>query len=258
MDNKNNLYWCDYCSTNTIDNEGNEGVEYYGCYSQQAYVKHIKTPKHLKAKSNILEGVVCDKCSKTFTAEGYAIHEKRNKPLWECYKTTDLAKMTCNNFSVGKKRYESVEHFKIPKRKQKRVKVGSYSPVTNSTRQPNTKGGKQRVSKSLEDADQVTSDDTDTEEQDIIEIAKYIKLYKESKKKRQQEEQEELKKLGLDDTKTEIIKNKNALNDDEVDITERPQFDEICDNCSLPINYDYPTKLLDNWGIDTCPCSDDD
>ena len=271
MDNKQNLYWCDYCYTNTIDNEGVEGVEYYGCYSQQAYVKHIKTPKHLKSKSLSGEGVVCDKCSKTFTAEGYAIHKKRNKPLWECYKTREITQMTCNNFCLGKKRYESVEAYKksLNKPKQKRTAVGKFSPITNTIRPPNGYGKekpKELISCSNCNGALFTSQ-YDTKFlnlhntfvckcEDDVKMKQETKIEKDAENNGYIDEKDKYKLMDSMKEKTVLkIKNPDALNDDELDFTEKPIFDDICDICYLGINYgQYPIKIINKWEIDTCAC----
>ena len=249
------LYWCDVCSVRTIDNEGNEGKEYYSCYSAQAWIKHIKSSKHIKQiklnESLTVEegGVKCEHCSKIFTAESYALHEARNKSLWDCYKTTDISKMTCNNFNVGKKRYESVEQYRESKNKpkQKRVKVGSFSPVTQTTRQPNTKGGRKKESTSSVTI--VSDEEEDTTEQDLLEIEQIKKQFYIDKAQRLKDKEE----IG----EVKIIKGLE-LTIEEIDFTERPQFDENCDDCGLPINYDISINIINKWEIDTCACEETD
>jgi len=270
------LYWCDVCSVRTIDNKGNEGKEYYSCYSAQAWIKHIKSSKHIKQiklnESLTVEegGVKCEHCSKIFTTESYALHEARNKSLWDCYKTTDISKMTCNNFNVGKKRYESVEQYRESKNKpkHKRVKVGSFSPVTQTTRPPNTKGGRKKESTSSVTI--VSDEEEDTTEQDLLEIEQIKKQYYIDKARRQEqldkEEAKEKKKLDKNPSLkrlTETIKSVEIvkgleLTIEEIDFTERPQFDENCDDCGLPINYDTPINLINKWEIDTCACEETD
>lgn len=253
------LYWCDVCSVNLVDCEGNEGKEYYSCYSTQAWIKHIKSSKHIKQiklnESLTVEegGVKCKHCSKTFTTEGYVLHEERNKSLWDCYKTTEIAKMTCNNFCVGKKRYESIEEYKQPKKKEKRTKVGSFSPVTQTTRPPN------KNKKSL--LDYVEESNEDTEEQDKLDVeaiklkmTKELRVFNDDTKKWEYKSNPDYD----ENIKMRIIKNEDALSGDELDYTERPQFEEDCDDCGLPINYDVPIKILDRWEIDTCCCEETD
>lgn len=246
------LYWCDMCSINTVDNEGNEGKEYYSCYSAQAWLKHIKSSKHIK-QTKLNEsltkeegGVKCEHCSKTFTSDAYVHHEARNKSLWECYKTSEIDKMTCNNFNVGKKRYESIEQYKESKNKpkQKRCKVGSFSPVTQTTRPPNTPGGRKKESITI-----VSDEEEDTTEQDRLEIEQIKKQYYIDKAKRLEEEA----LIGKAEIKPGI-----ELTIEEIDYTERPQFDENCDDCGLPINYDVPINILNKWEIDTCDCEETD
>ena len=248
---RNNLFWCDLCNVSIIDGEGKEVKEYYSCYSAQAWLKHIRSAKHKKQveyHNNLTEedgGIKCKYCSQTFTKEGYEHHEERNKPLWECYKTTEVAKMTCNNFCVGKKRYSSIKEYKEPKIKQKRVKVGCFSPVTQTTRPPNTKGGKKKEYISITSS----SDEEDTTEQDLIEIEQLKKQYYIDKQKRLEEEA----LIGKAEIKPGI-----ELTIEEIDYTERPQFDEVCDDCALPINYDVPLNIINKWEIDTCDCEETD
>ena len=269
------LYWCDVCSVNTVDCKGNEGKEYYSCYSGQAWIKHIKSSKHIKQiKLNesltVAEGgVKCKHCSKTFTTDGYVLHEERNKSLWDCYKTTEIDKMTCNNFCVGKKRYESIEEYKQPKKKEKRVKVGSFSPVTQTTRPPNTKGGRKKQSITIISNSDSDSEE-DTTEQDLLEIEQLKKQYYIDKAQKQEqkdkEEAEEKKKLDnnpylkrlMESVDNVEIKRGLELTIEEIDYTERPQFDEDCDDCGLPINYDVSINIINKWEIDSCCCEETD
>ena len=268
------LFWCDVCSVTAVDNEGNESKGFYSCYSAQAWIKHIKSAKHtkqIKLNESLTkgQGVVCGECSKTFTKEGYAVHQERNKPLWDCYKTTEIGNMTCNNFCVGKKRYENIIEYKESKHKpkQKRVKVGSFSPVTQSTRPPNTKGGKKKQSVSIVSDDEDTQE---TEEQDLLEIEQLRKQYYIDKARKQEQldkdEANEKKKLKNNPSlkrltesvkSVEIVKGLE-LTIEEIDYTERPQFDECCDDCSLPVNYDIPINILNKWEIYTCSCEETD
>ena len=64
-----------------------------------------------------------------------------------------------------------------------------------------------------------------------------------------------LHKINTDKIKNEIVLNDN--NDIEWE-TERPQFDDFCNTCSLAINYTYPIKIIDKWDIRTCACTDSD
>tara|TARA_R110000868_G_C10762656_1_gene754035 strand:- start:26 stop:883 length:858 start_codon:yes stop_codon:yes gene_type:complete len=276
--NRNNLFWCDICNVNTIDNEGLEGVDFFSCYSSQSWIKHLKTPKHIKQQELTKslsgdEGKVCGECSKKFTAEGYAIHKKRNKPLWDCYKTTEIKKMTCNNFCIGKKRYESIEAYKksLNKPIQRRTPVGKFSPITQTIRPPNGYGKEKPKPKELitcsscKGALFTSQYDTKFLElhntfvckcEDDIKVKQETKIEKDDENNGYIEEKDKYKLL--DSMKEDFclkIKNKDALNDDEVDITEKPIFDDICDMCSLGINYgQYPIKIINKWEIDTCAC----
>jgi len=256
MMKQNNLYWCDHCSITTLDSEGVEGVEYYGCYSQQAYAKHIKTPKHLKSKSLIVDGVTCDECNKTFTVEGYATHKERNKSLWECHKTKEIANMTCNNFCLGKKRYESVNGYKasLNQPKKRRTPVGKFSPITKTIRPPN--GYAKQKQKELIRCGECNGA-LFTSQYDF----KFLKLHNtficlcDETVKLKQETKIEKDATDADDAAAAAAD--AAADADGVDITERPQFEESCDTCCLPINYHVPIKIINKWDIDTCECEDD-
>ena len=310
------LFWCDVCSVTAVDSEGNESKGFYSCYSAQAWIKHIKSAKHtkqIKLNESLTkgEGVVCGECSKTFTKEGYALHEERNKPLWDCYKTTEIEKMTCNNFCVGKKRYESLIEYKGSKNKpkQSRTAVGKFSPVTNTIRPPNGYG-KQKpkeliVCNSCNGAlftsqydkkflllhntficecddeikyKQETKIEKDAENNGYIDeknkekvkdtMKKTNRIFNESTKKWEYKKNHNYippsTKIEKDENGKIIketgfrIKDSIKLTIEEIDITERPQFDECCDDCSLPINYDVPINILNKWEIDTCSCEETD
>ena len=62
-----------------------------------------------------------------------------------------------------------------------------------------------------------------------------------------QEEKKETKKVSDD-----------RLSDDDLEQTEKPTFDEFCDDCSLPINYNYSVKICKLWDIETCGCPTED
>ena len=161
--------------------------------------------------------------------------------------------MTCNNFSIGKKRYESIEAFKKSKNKPKqtRTAVGKFSPVTNTIRPPNGYGKEPKkeliICSNCNGALFTSQYDT-----------KFLNLHDtficlcddniKSKIETKYEEEEE-SKLSWG-TKGDIT----PLDDNEVSYTEKPQFEDLCDGCSLPINYDIPIKIINKWEIDTCAC----
>jgi len=269
---RNNLFWCDMCSVMIIDHKGNEANEFYGCYSAQAWIKHIKSVKHTKqTKLNQcltvdseggLEGlgVVCDQCNLTFTKEGYSIHEKRNKPLWDCYKTTELASWTCNNFCVGKKRYQNLDEYKESKNKpkQKRAKVGTYSPVTETTRPPNIKGGKEKtkglVAEKGDDDYYITCkkckgafNDTNYFDKDfVIKFNTFLCECPDSEPESDDRDDDELPgiKLTIDDI-------------DDIDYTQRPTYYDYCLDCNYGIReMDASKNIYNKWDMEYCECSE--
>ena len=121
----------------------------------------------------------------------------------------------------------------------------------------------------------IVSDDDDaptqaTAEQDLLEIEQLRKQYYIDKARKQEQldkdEANEKKKLKNNPSlkrltesvkSVEIVKGLE-LTIDEIDYTERPQFDECCDDCTLPVNYDIPINILNKWEIDTCLCEETD
>ena len=79
---KRDLFWCDHCAKKGVDSNGNDTVNWYGCYTSQHYSKHKKTKKHIAsvAKDEREEiSITRNKCNEKFSEEGFANHEKRNK-----------------------------------------------------------------------------------------------------------------------------------------------------------------------------------
>ena len=263
MKQQNNLYWCDHCSITTIDSEGVIGSGFFGCYNVQKWVSHLKTAKHTKQLDLIKslpaeEGVVCDECSKTFTIDGYATHKNRNKHLWECStKTREITQMTCNNFCVGKKRYESVEAYKasLNPPKQRRTPVGKFSPITQTIRPPN--GYRKEKPKDLIVCNSCNGA-LFTSQYDT----KFLNLHNTFVCKCEddiKEKQETKYEKDDDDAAASSDAASDASADaDGVDITQKPQLDDICYNCSLPVNYDVPIKIIKKWEIDICECFSED
>ena len=228
------LYWCDWCFNKKLDVNSNELFNtFFGCTTQQQYVRHLQTNKHIKScLEGGVEGSKCKYCNKIFSAEGYEVHCKRNESLWKLQRCGAYKQLKCNNFSSGCKRYESFEQYLIDndpnKPKQHRTKVGNISPITNQPRKKNGKT-KQSISESSYDSDQ--SDDAATEDTP---------------------------------TKANLFKRLNDgvhLTIEEIECEERPQFEDYCLHCSKPINF-QDLGISDNlcWKFDikTCVCSDSD
>ena len=138
------LYWCDKCYKENIDENEITKRIYFSCYSNQQWASHLKSKKHLKFCKEVEEDndkVLCKFCDKSFTKEGYEIHSKRNNKLWELKNRGGYKNLKCNNFFTNAKRYETLEDYIAGvdpnKPKLKRTKVGKYSPITCSVREPN-------------------------------------------------------------------------------------------------------------------------
>ena len=214
------LYWCDCCSNKKLDMETNKLYDsYFNCNTQNNYVRHLSTAKHLETIKNIekdSENILCKHCNINYTEDGYEVHKKRNAKLWMFKKGGALKKQKCNNFYIGSHRFESLDdQMAFSNRpKQKRTAVGKFSPVTGDVR---TKNKKQKP------VDFISSDEEE-EEKLVIEYKGDI----------------------------------TPSTDDEVDYTEKPQLDEYCNSCGLGINYTYPIKIIEKWDIKHCECTDSD
>tara|TARA_R110000744_G_scaffold26155_6_gene64567 strand:+ start:1396 stop:2205 length:810 start_codon:yes stop_codon:yes gene_type:complete len=263
------LYFCDLCYIDKIDEDDTNKRRYFTCYTNQQWAKHLKSKKHCIMKAKVEEGedvVKCKKCTKSFTERGYEEHEKRNKKMWEMDD-----KMKCNNFTTGKHRFKSFDamiNFKL--NKPTRTKVGKVSPITNSTRRPNITKNKTREYRKLEKI---------AEEKKKLEDEKYETCIKCNGAFNDTNycDKEFVKKFNtilcecpdtppaspindIDNSVEELnveIKQSIELTIEEIDMTEKPIFDEWCD-CGKPINYDIPINIINKWDIETCECESDE
>lgn len=255
----NSLWWCDKCyktKYNPINDELYN--EYFSCYTTQHMIQHRTSKKHItqeeliKSLSNGESGSDsredCKRCKQSFTKEGYAIHKQRNKPLWDMKDLghSEVSKMSCNNFFVGlSKRYHSISAWKDSKKPKgivKRCKIGQNG------RTKNKKKG-EVVEEDLEE--EISTEDEELEAEEIINrMTKTLRI------KNEETNKWEYKPNPAYDSsiKSAVIKNKDRLEEKWACLTEKPQLDEICDNCSLGINTEYPIKLLEKWEIKSCGC----
>jgi hypothetical protein len=194
---------------------------FFSCYTNQQFCRHINTAKHKANKDKVEkdpENIKCKYCNKSFTPEGYAVHEERNKELWKFKKLGSYKDIKCNNFSNKHKRYESFKDYQLGtdpnKPIQKRTKVGKYSPVTQSVRPPN------KNKKLL--LDYVEETNEDTEEQDKLDVeaiklkmTKELRVFNDDTKKWEYKSNPDYD----ENIKMRIIKNEDALSGDELDKT---------------------------------------
>ena len=227
------LYYCDWCYKDYANQEGEVEQIYFSCYSNQQWASHLQTKKHIKnclEVKTIEEGSKCIYCNKTFTTKGYEVHSKRNESLWKLQRCGAYKQLKCNNFFIGSKRYESFEQYLIDndpnKAKQNRTKVGQISPITN---QPRKKNGstKQSISESSYESDQ-SEEEVDTPRKENL---------------------------------CERLNDGLHLTIEEIEVDEKPQFEDYCVACYKPINYEdlgISANILDKFDIITCFCSDSD
>ena len=86
MSNKSKeLYWCDRCFNDYVEDEEEIKRTYFSCSSNQKWAKHLTTNKHIKNVKKVEDSsdcILCKFCNKNFSNEGYEIHKKRNTKLW--------------------------------------------------------------------------------------------------------------------------------------------------------------------------------
>ena len=236
MNLTDNMYWCDVCNSSHIGNNDEITTRYYETNQKQKFQQHIRSKKHIKMTGALeaLTTIKCDHCNRKFTEEGYLIHTKRNEPLWKLKKLgiASIINMGCNNFNVGKRRYKSIDEFisktAPDKPKQRRAKVGKISPISGMCRPPNKPNRTIEPSVSIDEPPSTSPDDLDCDEEPNLVL-----------------------KIRNDD-----ISQKDEL---LIDLygTKLP-FDDTCDSCYNPINYEYSCKLLNKLDIDVCNCDDTD
>ena len=257
---KRDLFWCDHCAKKCVDGNGNDTLNWYGCYISRDYSKHKKTKKHIAslAKDERDEiSITCNKCNEKFSEEGFANHEKRNKELWGFHKIGMLKGMTCNNFTEDKKRYGSMKEVRSSrdsKPKQKRVKVGKLSPITGLVRQKN------KPNNFVETYDEdyyicktcshMVNDTTlkYSDNELMNKVNKIMCLCKSL---------DNNIKMDIED-KVTIKCNDDELTEDDYVLIDKYgsklYFEDYCDTCLLPINYDYNDTIINHLDIDTCCC----
>lgn len=264
------LYWCDKCFKDVVDENDSINRIYFSCYSNQQWASHLKSKKHIKFCKLVEEDdekVLCKHCNKDFTNEGYKIHKERNNKLWDLQNRGGYKHLKCNNFFTKAKRYENLEDYMAgtdPNRpKLKRTKVGKISPITNCIREPN-KTEKAQSHNELEDdliickkCDKVLTNDSNyTDKQlkdyfnkDMCEcIIETIIEKKESIKPT-------IEKPFVCERKNDGIK----MSINEIDTTERPNYYDNCLDCGKGIIEVGLTKnIYIKWNMDYCDCDQTD
>jgi len=253
------LYWCDKCYKDQVDENDQTNRIFFSCYSNQQWASHLKSKKHVKFCELVEkdeEKVLCKHCNKHFTKEGYEIHKQRNSKLWELQKSGGFKHLKCNNFFTKAKRYENLEDYMSgtdPNRpKLKRTKVGKYSPITCSVREPNKKPKAQPLQDISNDlimckkCDKVLTNDSNyTDKQLKDQFNKQICNCNDEPIKKELEW--ESKHDGL------------KLTIDEIDTTEKPTFYDTCLDCGKGIIELGLTKnIYIKWGMDYCDCEESD
>ena len=282
-----NLYFCDLCYVDKIDDDENPLRKYFSCYTNQQWKNHITSKKHAKAKEEVEANpdvVVCKHCNKKFTNDGYKEHERKNKEMWEL-----SPQSKCNIFTTGKHRFKSFQALKEWKTrpKQTRTPVGKYSPITHTIRQANKNNIKvlRKEPKEIKVKEANLEDDipkcdccdghfnhSDHSDKHVEEVLKKKlcdcpdepmkekiidgdeDIMNEFNKLNNIKTKEDKKKLELE-RKTDGLK----LTIDEIDHTEKPEFYDYCSNCGGgKIEEGLTTNIYEKWSMEYCECSKTD
>ena len=282
MSNKSKeLYWCDRCFNDYVEDEEEIKRTYFSCSSNQKWAKHLTTNKHIKNVKKVEDSsdcILCKFCNKNFSNEGYEIHKKRNTKLWTMQKAGAYKHLKCNNFKTKNRRYESFNEYCIdidPNKPKTRRMRGRNDPKPKSKHYSLSASSNSDLPSSSEsESESDTEEEAEeqpTQEQPVLDT-KTIKdkmtkqiIQKDSKGK-------EVWKGGC----PKMIANPNYdpnfippsrikdglhLTIEEIDDGGKPQFEDYCVSCYKPINYEEDNisdKMLLRWDIITCSCPDSD
>tara|TARA_R110001632_G_scaffold205712_1_gene329535 strand:+ start:172 stop:1020 length:849 start_codon:yes stop_codon:yes gene_type:complete len=268
------LYWCDRCYKDIVDENDIVKRIYFSCYSNQQWANHLNTKKHIKCCLKVEEDsekVCCKYCNKNFTKEGYEVHKKRNDKLWEGQKNGGFKNIKCNNFFTKNKRYENFNDYcsgtDPNKPKVRRTAVGKISPITNIVRAKN-KNNKNYIKVEEEDYDK------DLEycnkcNKVLINDSNYTDLQIQEKFNLDmcncvEEVVQPTENKIINPTKNIplVVERRSdglTLTIEEIDTTEKPIFIDHCYDCNKGImDLAISKRIYDLWEMDYCDCDDSD
>jgi len=268
------LYWCDKCFKDVVDENDSINRIYFSCYSNQQWASHLKSKKHIKFCKLVEEHdqkVLCKYCNKDFTNEGYEIHKERNNKLWDLQNRGGYKHLKCNNFFTKAKRYENLDDYiagtDANKPKLKRTKVGKISPITCSIREPN----KNKIGYNKSNAQAQSHNEL---KDDLIICKKCDKVLTNDSNytNKQLKDYFNIDMCECIDATAETIKptiqnpfvceRKNdgiQMSINEIDTTERPNYYDNCLDCGKGIIEMGLTKnIYIKWNMDYCDCDQTD
>lgn len=270
------LYWCDKCFKDVVDENDSINRIYFSCYSNQQWASHLKSKKHIKFCKLVEEDdekVLCKHCNKDFTNEGYEIHKERNNKLWDLQNRGGYKHLKCNNFFTKAKRYENLDDYIAGtdpnKPKLKRTKVGKISPITCTVREPNknkigyNKSNAQSHNEPIDDliicktCDKVLINDSNYTDKQLKDY--FNKDMCDCTNAPIIEKKEPIKPTKQNPLICERKKDGIQMNIDEIDTTERPTYYDNCLYCGKGIIEIGLTKnIYINWEMDYCDCDETD
>tara|TARA_R110000796_G_scaffold146021_1_gene262646 strand:+ start:273 stop:1136 length:864 start_codon:yes stop_codon:yes gene_type:complete len=276
------LYWCDRCNKDVIDDNEESIKVWFSCYTNQQWGSHVKTKKHIKCVSDVngdSDSILCKHCDKKFSSEGYEVHSKRNTKLWKMKNGGGFKDIKCNNFTTGKQRFETFSNYLIAvdpnKQKKRRVPVGKISPITGIIRQPNKYNKAQPDDNSFETCQKCNGafNDTNYMDEEFINVFNtflcecdepiskmdiHIKELKaEQPKKHVNLSLKEKKMNDRVENATLQWKKGIEMTIEDIDYTEKPIL-PICDSCGIHIDYgEFSYNLLETWYDKFCSCVDE-
>jgi hypothetical protein len=270
----NATYFCDSCfvekdGCRKEDPESMETCVYrkpYICVKKDAWLKHIKTEKHIKnvaTNNNIKDEYIneCPHCHVRLDDRSYHLHRERNKMLWVRKGLGVVKECSCNNFITNGRRFNNIgmvsEYYNIKE---------NYSYGTNNINYKKFHYDKAvSIIKNKEDHEVQLMEAGKRKDQEMMEAYK--------KKKAIQEKKEKKEKAGsVQPTKEKVIDNPDLIVDlDETPVEKQkrerldcnipPVFDDddACTNCGLYQNFivEYPEEKLERYNIKICECGED-
>mgnify|MGYP003643461007 CR=1 FL=1 len=276
MSNKSKeLYWCDRCFNDYVEDEEEIKRTYFSCSSNQKWAKHLTTNKHIKNVKKVEDSsdcILCKFCNKNFSNEGYEIHKKRNTKLWTMQRAGAYKHLKCNNFKTKNRRYESFNEYCIdidPNKPKARRMRGKNKPKSKSKHYSLSTSSETPSSSESESG---TEEEQEQEEEQPVLDTKTIKDKMTKQIIQKDSNGKEVWKGGC----PKMIANPNYdpnfippsrikdglhLTIEEIDDGGKPQFEDYCVSCYKPINYEEDNisdKMLLRWDIITCGCPDSD
>ena len=284
----NALFFCDSCFVEKVGSrkEDPDSLEThiyrkpFMCMKKDAWLKHIKTPKHIKnvvIYNNTKDEYVseCKHCKIRMDSRSYYIHKERNQLLW-CMKATNpiYKDCSCNNFISHNRRFNNIESVRDYSNMYENYSYGNNN--INYTKKNYDKAIE--LMKNKEDHEVKLMEAGKRRDMEMMEKYKEKKAKEEEAKKKLKEKKNKTKIIGSledeefihkeiqmdivehveEEEETPMEKKKRERND----LCIPPIFsdEDMCSNCGLYQNYlvEYEDEKLKRYNITICSCGESD